>query len=142
MSFPHKNIVNLYITFELDAKSRDLNTDFTLGNCLFGAVKLTKNTDLDKYGYSGYGIGFDARSWLDGSLGKNVIILGVDMKPSEHVDNKNKDTLNLGEVPKHGLDDIRITAEAKYLINFKQAGKKLCQVCIIMEAIFSYMFMQ
>ena len=48
------------------------------------------------------------------------------MKPSEHVDNKNKDTLNLSEVPKHGLDDIRITAEAKYLINFKQPGKKLC----------------
>ena len=31
----------------------------TLENCLFGAVKLTKNADIDKYGYSGYGIGFD-----------------------------------------------------------------------------------
>ena len=25
------------------------NTDFTLVNCLFGSVKLTKNADLDKY---------------------------------------------------------------------------------------------
>ena len=29
---------------------------------LFGAVKLTKNADKDKYKYSGYGIGFDSRS--------------------------------------------------------------------------------
>ena len=28
----------------------------TLKNCLFGAVTLTKNADIDKYGYSGYGI--------------------------------------------------------------------------------------
>ena len=33
----------------------------TLENCLFGAVKLTKNTDIDKYKYSGYGIRFDRR---------------------------------------------------------------------------------
>ena len=39
-----------------------LNTDFTLVNCLFGSVKLTKNTDADKYKYNGYGIGFDTRS--------------------------------------------------------------------------------
>ena len=37
---------------------RDLNTDFTLNNCLFGSVKLTKNAEPDKLGYSGYGIGF------------------------------------------------------------------------------------
>ena len=36
------------------------SVDFTLGNSLFGAVKLTKNADFDKYKYSGYGIGFDA----------------------------------------------------------------------------------
>ena len=32
--------------------------DSTLKNCLFGTVTLTKNADIDKYGYSGYGIGF------------------------------------------------------------------------------------
>ena len=31
----------------------------TLENCLFGEVSLTKNADIDKYTYSGYGIGFD-----------------------------------------------------------------------------------
>ena len=40
----------------------NLNTDFTLGSCLFGSVKLTKNSDLDKYNYPGYGITFDSRS--------------------------------------------------------------------------------
>ena len=30
-----------------------------LQNCLFGAVTLTKNADINEYGYSGYGIGFD-----------------------------------------------------------------------------------
>ena len=42
--------------------SRDLNGNFTLDNCLFKAVKLTKNADPDKYGYNGYGIGFDTCS--------------------------------------------------------------------------------
>ena len=33
----------------------------TLKNCLFGAVTLTKSADIEKYGFSGYGIGFDKR---------------------------------------------------------------------------------
>ena len=44
-------------------------------------MKLSKNTDLDKYGYSGFGIGFEARSqfsWPHGSWSKNVVIFGVD----------------------------------------------------------------
>ena len=41
-----------------------LNTDFTLKDCLFAAVKLTKNTDPDKYVYIGNGIGFHSRSVL------------------------------------------------------------------------------
>ena len=35
--------------------------DPTLKNCLFGAVTLTKNADIDKYEYFVYGIGFDRR---------------------------------------------------------------------------------
>ena len=38
--------------------SSDLNTDFTSKTCLFEALKLLKNADLNKYFYSGYGIGF------------------------------------------------------------------------------------
>ena len=44
---------------------------YTHGNSLLGAVKLTKNSDVDKYKYSEHGIGFDARrtfSLSDGNL--------------------------------------------------------------------------
>ena len=61
----HKNVVNLIILYELGRWSRDLSRDFTQGDYLFGAVKLTDNVDLDKCGYSsGYGTGFDARSFV------------------------------------------------------------------------------
>ena len=39
VSLIHGNEVNIYVTYELDTWSRDLNTDFSLGNCL--SVKLT-----------------------------------------------------------------------------------------------------
>ena len=55
--FNHGKIVNIYIVYDL--KSNLNNCDPTLANCLFGAVKLTKNKDIDKYKYSGYRIGFD-----------------------------------------------------------------------------------
>ena len=83
-------VVNIYIVYELGASSSHIN-DPTLKNCLFGAVTLTKNADIDKYGYSGYGIGFDRResfSFLVGGYGQNVLIFGVDMSFSAHIDNK------------------------------------------------------
>ena len=56
VTFTRKNVLNLFIVYELDTGSRDLNTDFTLNECLFGSVKLTTNADPDKYKYSGYSI--------------------------------------------------------------------------------------
>ena len=46
-------MVNLFIVNELDTFSQDLNINFTLKNCLFGSIKLTKNDDPDKYSCSG-----------------------------------------------------------------------------------------
>ena len=57
-----KKVINIYISYTLNPWLRNLNTYFTLRNCLFSSVKLTKNADPDKYKYSGYGIGFDSRS--------------------------------------------------------------------------------
>lgn len=127
MSFIHGNVVNLCFSYESHTWSRDLNTGFTLGNCLLGAVKLTKNDDLDKYEYSGFGIAFDARSqflWLDGRWGKNFVIFGVDMSSSVHVENKKKDKLTLGEGPTKRLDDTKITTEANYSLDFTASGKR------------------
>ena len=59
ITFNHGKIVGLYIVYTLSSNVNSFN--FALENCLFGAVKLTKNTDIDKYKYSGYGIGFDSR---------------------------------------------------------------------------------
>ena len=58
------SVVNLFIAWELNIWSRDLDTDFTLKDCLFGTLKPTKNGDPDKYSYSWYGTGFDSRSFL------------------------------------------------------------------------------
>ena len=88
-------MVNIYIVYELRASSSHID-DPTLKNCLFGAVTLTKNADIDKYKYSGYGIGFDRKgsfSFTGGGYGQNVIIFGADMNSSRHVDNKGKDIL-------------------------------------------------
>ena len=76
-----KNVINLYISSTLGPQLRNSNTDFTLSNCLFGSVKLTKNTGLDNYKYTGHGIGFDSRSFLftDRSYGQNIIIFGANM---------------------------------------------------------------
>ena len=57
-----KKVINLYVSQKLGPKLRNSNTDFTLSNCLFESVKLTKNADLGKYKYSGNGVGFDSRS--------------------------------------------------------------------------------
>ena len=51
ISIPEK-VINLYISYTISPWLRNLNTDFTLNNCLFGSVKLHKNADPDKYKYS------------------------------------------------------------------------------------------
>ena len=102
-------------------------SDPTIKNCLFGAFTLTKNTDIDKYRYSGYGIGFDRRSSFSfpgGGFGQNIIIFGADMNSSSHVDNKKKDILILGKGPTQGLEHT-LTAEKMYSINFTVTKKEL-----------------
>ena len=99
LSYTHGTIVNIYIVYELSASSSH-NNDSTLENCLFGAVTLTKNYHIDNNRYSGYGIGFDRKSSFSfprGGFGQNVIIFGVDMSFSAHIDNKKKHILILGK---------------------------------------------
>ena len=91
-SYTHGTIVNIYIVYELGSSSSN-DKDPTLKNCLFGAVTLSKNADIDKYGYSHYGIGFDRRSSFSfpgGGFGQNVLIFGVDMSSSTKIDNRKK----------------------------------------------------
>ena len=94
---------------------------------MFGSVKLTKNADINKYKYSGYGIGFDGEqtfSFPGSGFGCNVIIFGVDMSSS--VDNKKKYILIPGEGPMQGLDGTTLTAEKRSSINLPNSNKKFC----------------
>ena len=110
VTFNHKKVVNKIAAI--------VNNFPTLQNALFGAVPLTKNEDIDKYGYSGYGIGFARRSSFSfpgGGFGQNVLIFGADMSSSAHIDNKKKDILVLGKGPTQGLEHT-LTAEKMYMV--------------------------
>ena len=63
-----------------------------LENCLFGAVSLTKNIDIDKYKYSGYDIGFDRKEFFSvgNGVGRKVIIFALDMSTSADIGNRKK----------------------------------------------------
>ena len=74
--YPKLTELNIYIVYELSSNLN--NFDLPLENCLFGAVRLTKNADIDNYKYLVYGTGFDSRGTFlfpDGSFAQNVIIL-------------------------------------------------------------------
>ena len=93
-TYNHGKIVNICIVYEI-SKNYNSSSYPTLENCLFGAVSLTKNADIDHYNYSGYGIGFDRKSEFSfgNGYGKSVIISGANMNSSAHFDNKQKDIL-------------------------------------------------
>ena len=105
------------------------NAEFSLKDCLFGAVKLTKNANPNEYSYSGHGIGFDSHSLFsipNFDWGKNIIIFGVDMSSSVHANDKNKDILILGKEQTKGLDNISLPTEVEYSINFSRSERKFC----------------
>ena len=99
LGYTHATVVNIYIVYEL--QNRTVNSpDFTAQNCLFGAVKITKDVNTSHYKYSGYGISFDGKS--DSSVsnitnGENVIIVGTNMSFSSHSTNKIQNIHVLGK---------------------------------------------
>ena len=124
ISYNHGKVVNIYIAYELVTSSSHIN-DPTLKNCLFGAVTLTKNADIDKYGYSGYEIGFDRRgsfSFPGGGYGQNILLFGVVNLLILII---KKDLLVLGIGPTQGLEHT-LTTEKMYSINFIVTKKKFC----------------
>ena len=91
---------------------------------------MTKNTDIDKHKYYGYGIEFNTKgsflfpgTWL----GRNVIILRVDMSSTTKIDNREKAILIVGKGPTQGLEQT-LSAEKMYSINFtyKKKNNILC----------------
>ena len=125
VTFNYKKVVNIYIIYEI-SKSINISNYLTLENCLFGVVRLNGNADIDTYGYSGYGIGFDkhGRFSLTGTgLGRNVIIFGEDMSLSTKSGNRKKYILILDKSPTQGLEHT-VSAEKMYSINFTERNNK------------------
>ena len=92
ITYDHGKVVNINIFFEID-RNINISDCPILENCLFGVVSLTKNADIDKCKYSGYGIGFDRHkrfSHRGGGTERNVIFFGVDVSLSTKIDNRKK----------------------------------------------------
>ena len=124
VTYNHGTIVGIYIVYE-----NMFSTYLTLGDCLFGAVSLTKHVDIDQYKYSGYSIGFDREgefSFGSSGFGRNVIIFRADMSSSVHANNKTKNILVFGKDFVQGLENTTIYAEKLYSSNFTQNNKKFC----------------
>ena len=69
------------------------DNDSTLKKLFIWCSYLNKNADIEKYGYSGNGIRFDRRSsfsFPSSGFGQKVLIFGVDIISSAHIDNKKK----------------------------------------------------
>ena len=101
VTFDHEKVVNIYILYEI-SESMNISNYPTLENCFFGAVTVTKNADIDKYKYYGYGIGFDRHGCFSSpgtGLSRNVIIIGVDMSSSTKINTRKKDFFILGKGP-------------------------------------------
>ena len=127
VTFNHKKVENIYIVYEI-SKGINISDYSILENCLFGAVTLTKNANIDKHKYSEYGIGFDRYgrfSFPDIRLGRNVIIFGVEMSSSKKIDNRQKYILILGKGPTQGLEHT-LGAAKMYSINFTEHNKDFC----------------
>ena len=124
----HGKIVNTYIVYKI-SKNYSICTYPILENCLFGAVSLTKNADIDKYKYSGYGTGFDRHgefSFGTSGFGRNCIIFGADLSSSSHANNNKNNILVLGKDFVQGINDTTIYAEKMYSIDSTENNRKFC----------------
>ena len=68
IKYNHGKVVNLYVVYEII--NFKYNNSPILTNATFGAIKITKNADIKKYRYSGYGIGFDSQIFFNRPSGR------------------------------------------------------------------------
>ena len=131
----NNNAINFYCVYKLDSIASSRDTSFTIENALFGAMQITKNaTDNSKNNFKGYGICFDERSQFghtiteDGrahtTIGKNVLIVGVDLSFSAHATNRANHIYLMGDGLTQGINDTTLYVEKNYWRNFTDPGKK------------------
>ena len=130
----NKKVINIYVVYKLDPISSTRNTDYTIQNALFGAMKITKNTDYSKNNYTGYGLCFDEGSEFGHTVkqgnfnrtadARNVIIFGVDMSSSIHAAYRANNIYVMGKEFIQGINDTTISAEKLFHNNFTEVGEK------------------
>ena len=130
----NKNVINIYVVNKLDPISSTRNTDYTIQNALFGAIKITKNADYSKNNYTGYGLCFDEGGEFSHTVrqgnfdrttdARNVIIFGVYMSSSIHATNRANNIYVMGKEFIQGINDTTIYAEKLFHNNFTELGKK------------------
>ena len=114
----NSSAINIYIVYKLNPISSVGNTDYTIQNALFGAMKITKNADSSKNNYTGYGLCFDEGSEFGHTVrqgnfdrttsAKNVIIFDVDMSSSIHATNIANNIYVMGKEFIQGINDTTI----------------------------------
>ena len=130
----NKNVINIYVVYKLDPISSTRNTDYTIQNALFGAMKITKNADYSKNNCTGYGLCFDEGGEFGHTVkqgnfngttnARNVIIFGVDMSSSIHATNRANNIYVMGKEFIQGINDTTIYAEKLFHNNFTELGEK------------------
>ena len=130
----NSSAINIYIVYELSPISSTRDTDYTIQNASFGAMKITKNTDSSKNNYTGYGLYFDEGGEFRHTVrqgnfdctasAKNVIIFGVDMSCSIHATNRANSIYVMGKNFIQGINDTTIYAEKLFHNNFTELGLK------------------
>ena len=130
----NNNVINIYVVYKLDPISSTRNTDYTIQNALFGAMKITKNTDSSKNNYIGYGLCFDEGGEFGHTVkqgnfnltinAKNVIIFGVDMSSSIHATNRANNIYVMSKDFIQGINDTTIYARKLFHNNFTEFGVK------------------
>ena len=145
----NRNVANIYVVYKLDPISSTRNIDYTIQNALFGAMKITKNTDYSKNNYPGYGLCFDEGGELGHTVkqgnfnrttdARNVIIFGVDVSSSIHATNRANNIYVMGKEFIQGINDTTIYAEKLFHNNFTEPGEKFI-LSLQYDADNSYLF--
>ena len=120
-------IVNVYIVYDLAAWPKIPLKTFTLKNCLFRATNIVKNSDKNKWVYSGYGIAFDWEDWWNFGNGTAInVIIFVNNSSSSYDDNLKNNFLILGKGPAFRINGNFGSPEKKFSINFTKKNTKCC----------------
>ena len=130
----NSNGINIYCVYKLDPIASNRDDTFTIQNVLFGAKKITKNSDTSKHNYKGYGICFGQGGQFGHTIteggfahttnARNVLIFGADMSFSTHANNRANNIYVVGELFIQGINDTTIYAEKKFYRNFADPVKK------------------